>query len=335
MIKLSFIVPVYNVEQYLRKCVESLIKQDLSRYEIILVDDGSTDNSSKICDEYVGAFEIGDCKLEIKCIHQANAGLSAARNAGLKMAKGEYVCFVDSDDYWEENVLGGLMEQVAMEQLDVLRFDYQNVRLVESGESRVKSRYEVFEPNKTPRYIDTGNEVVDGETYLNTRMRYACYAWQFIIHKNIVNTFTRGIHFEDVDWLPRMVLNAKRMNSTTTMVYNYLVRQGSITKTQGDKEKIRKNIDDRLLIIDKYRQYIEQYPKCQWLKNMQSTMVAGVLTNVALEFYSEREKYTKRLIDYHVFPLSVAEQGCTYGRKARVINAFGPQIYCAIMHLIK
>ena len=123
MPRLSFIVPVYNVSPYLRKCVDSLLMQDCEDNEIILVDDGSTDDSGTICDELAAAYE------NIRVIHQQNGGLSAARNAGLKAAEGEYICFVDSDDYWEENVLGGLMEQVEREKLDVLRFDYQNVRL--------------------------------------------------------------------------------------------------------------------------------------------------------------------------------------------------------------
>ena len=356
--KLSIIIPVYNVEKYLRKCVESLIKQDYNSYELILVDDGSTDNSPQICDEYVRAFEIGDLKLEIKCIHQANAGLSAARNAGLRVAKGEYVCFVDSDDYWEENVLGGLMEQVERENLDVLRFNYQNVRIVNSEELIVNSvdgaKYEAFQPNKNPHIVDKRQDVVDGTTYLNERMGYECYAVMFIIRhslliddrwiddrltsiedrrlKNEECLFTEGIHFEDVEWLPRMMLRAKRVASTNTIVYNYLIRGGSITQVQGNKEKIKKNIDDRLLIIDKYRQYLEQYPNCKWLRNMQSSMVSGVLTTIAREFYDERKEYIKRLNEMNVFPLSIADQGKTYRRRAVLTNLLGADLYCRLMH---
>lgn len=389
MLKLSFIVPVYNVAPYLRKSLDSLIAQDYENYEIILVDDGSTDRSGAICDEYVRLNELENERVSelgrppIRVIHQANGGLSAARNAGLKVAKGEYVCFVDSDDYWEENVLGGLMEQVEREKLDVLRFDYQNVRskaspqqcstdgLQQSDRAKLFTRkgkgvnagkmilgeYEVFEPNKTPRYIDRRNEIVDGETYLNTRMSYACYAVMFLVRRSLIYKghmtldaehlesaaldsmktddsclFTPGIHFEDVDWLPRMMLRAKRVNSTQTTVYNYFVRQGSITKTQGDEEKIQNNIDNRLFIINKYRQYIKQYPTCGWLKNMQSNMVAGVLTTVARSFYPDRKKYIERLRTLNVFPLSIADQGRTYVRRALLINLFGAGLYCKIIH---
>lgn len=360
--KLTFIVPVYNVEQYLRKCVDSLLAQDYDDYEIILVDDGSSDESGVICDEYAASSlsaagtspfsEADHSIIPIRVIHQANAGLSAARNAGIKCAEGKYLCFVDSDDYWEPNVLGGLMAQVERENLDVLRFDYQNVRIVKIDEIRDKSDiYEVFEPNKTPRYIDRKNEIVDGVTYLNTRMGYACYAVMFILRRemlindhtsNITHQtsqnnalFTEGIHFEDVDWLPRMMLRAKRVNSTTTTVYNYLIRQGSITKTQGDKTKIRKNVEDQMTVMQRYSELIEQHPDCRWLRNMQSSIAAGILTSIAHSFYEERKKYISRMREMSVFPLSITNQGNTYARRARIINIFGPRIYCLIMWLKK
>ena len=360
MIKLSIIVPIYGVEQYLCKCVDSLLAQDLplSEYEIILVDDESPDACPQICDEYARMSQESRVKSQelpcIRVIHRKNGGLSAARNTGIKAAKGEYICFVDSDDYWEENVLGSLMEQVERDDLDVLRFDYQNVRTADGQESRVKSqelKYEVFEPNKTPRYIDRKNEIVDGETYLNTRMGYACYAVMFILRRDIILNlqseiinhkseiddclFTPGLHFEDVDWLPRMMLRAKRVNSTQTIVYNYFIRQGSITKTQGDKEKIRKNLEDRMKIIETYSAYLKQYPSCSWLKNMQSNMVAGVLTTIAQSFYQERKEYISRLKALNVFPLSLADQGKSYIRKALMINILGASIYCYIMQMLR
>ena len=195
--RLSFIVPVYNVAPYLRKCVDSLLAQDIpsSEYEIILVDDGSPDECPQICDEYAVAHS------NIRVIHQENGGLSAARNVGIKEVKGEYICFVDSDDYWEANVLAELLEKVELEDLDVLRFNYQNVN----------EQYQVYLPYKYPHYVDTEIGVVSGEAYLNKRMGYACYVTQFIIKREIVPPFTEGIHFEDVDWLPRMMLNAERV----------------------------------------------------------------------------------------------------------------------------
>ena len=145
--------------------------------------------------------------------------------------------------------------------------------------------------------------------------------------------FTPGLHFEDDDWLPRMMLRAKRVNSTQTIVYNYFWREGSITLTQGNKEKIRKNVEDQLYIIEQYKDYLEHHPLCTWLKNMQSNMVAGVLTAVARSFYPERKRYISRLKTLNVFPLSIANQGQTYTRRANLINMLGPNIFCILMHL--
>ena len=242
------------------------------------------------------------------------------------------------------------MAQVERDNLDVLRFDYQNVRIKNEGVRELENEreYEVFEPNKTPRYIDKRNEVVDGETYLNTRMGYACYAVMYIIKRSLLINeleseriselekdclFTEGIHFEDVEWLPRMMLRAKRVNSTTTTVYNYMVRQGSITNTQGNRKKILKNLKDRLTIIGQYRDYIKLYSSCQWLRNMQSDMACGVLTTVAREFYVQRKEYIEHLRNLDVFPLVTINLGTTYIRRAYMINILGPRIYCAIMHL--
>ena len=99
--KVSIIVPVYKVEKYLRKCIDSIINQTLKDIEIILVDDGSPDNCGKICDEYAAK------DTRIKVIHKENGGLSSARNAGMEVAEGEYIGFVDSDDWIESDMYMG------------------------------------------------------------------------------------------------------------------------------------------------------------------------------------------------------------------------------------
>lgn len=333
MLKLSVIVPVYNVAPYLRKCVDSLLTQDLAaeEYEIILVDDGSTDGSGQICDELAN-------KPSIRVIHQANGGLSAARNAGLAVAEGKYVQFVDSDDYLEPNILGGLIAQCERENLDVLRFDYQNVRLLDAE----RLEYEVFEPNKYPHQVDKRTDVTDGETYLNERMGYACYAVMFIVKRcllvsDLVHSsifFTEGIHFEDVDWTPRMLLAAKRVNCAQTIVYNYLVREGSITKTGTNVAKKRKNIEDSMQVVERLAELYSKHPNCRWLRNMQSSMACGVLTSVARDFYSERKAYIRRMRELHVFPLAIADQGKTYLRRAKMVNLLGAKLYCWLIGIL-
>lgn len=315
-LKLSIIVPVYNVAPYLRKCVDSLLAQDYSDYEIILVDDGSTDNSGAICDEYASPSFVNSLtrSVVIKVIHQENGGLSAARNTGIKAANGEYICFVDSDDYWEPNVLGGLMAQIERDKLDVLRFDYQNVRIREDGQ------YEIFFPFRNRHVVDGRKGVIDGVAYLNERMGYNCYAVMFVAKRAIVPMFTIGIHFEDVDWLPRMMLMAKRVNGTSSIVYNYCAREGSITQEKDDVAKRQRNVNDALIVIGRLKPQYKTNPNCYWINNMISITALAILNTISRYFYSQRTDYIRRLQEIGVFPLSSADLGGSYQFKARLCN---------------
>lgn len=114
---ISVVIPVYNVEKYLTQCVDSVLAQTYKNWEAILVDDGATDGSGTICDEYAARHS------RIRVIHRENGGLSAARNTGLAAAKGEYIYFLDSDDYIELNALERLLETAQREQADVVFFD--------------------------------------------------------------------------------------------------------------------------------------------------------------------------------------------------------------------
>lgn len=130
---ISVIIPVYNVEKYLCKCIDSTLAQTYTNIEIMLIDDGSTDNSGKICDEYV----LKDAR--IKVIHQPNAGVSAARNAGLDLAKGEYVCFVDADDTVKEEYIYSLFSPIGNKRCDIAMCGYSIVSYsMESMAGQVK-----------------------------------------------------------------------------------------------------------------------------------------------------------------------------------------------------
>lgn len=291
--KLSIVVPVYNVEAFLKKCVDSLLAQDLPReeYEIILVDDGSTDGCGALCDTF--AAEQGN----IRVIHQQNRGLSGARNTGIAVAKGEYIQFVDSDDYLCPNVLGGLVKIMDDKSLDILRFNYQNVNM--AGE--------VFEPNKSGKpYVDYSDKVCDGETFLNERLGYACYACQFVVKSNMLrkegNGFKEGIYFEDMEWTPRILLQARRVASTSTVVYNYLYRSDSIARNI-DLEKRRKAIQDKLAILGGFLELRRQIQDDRWFKGMASQSALSILDTVGRFFYAERKKYIHALKGV-AFPLS-------------------------------
>ena len=130
MPKFSVIIPVYNLEKYLRECLDSVVQQSFKDIEIICIDDGSTDNSGEIIDEY------GKNDNRFKIIHQQNQGESVARNNGMKLAESEYITFLDQDDYWHKDTLKTLYEQLTGNDLDMLflgaiNFDYKSRKLQE------------------------------------------------------------------------------------------------------------------------------------------------------------------------------------------------------------
>lgn len=327
--KLSIIVPIYNVAPYLRKCVDSLLAQDYADYEIILVDDGSTDNSGAITDEIVSeAMGNGQWAIDedtnrqspianrptLRVIHQSNAGLSAARNAGLAIAQGDYIMYVDSDDYLEPNVLGALMEQVERDQLDVLRFRYQNVR--ESGE--------VFMPHEGMKsdYNNYSSEPTDGLSFLNERMWVQCYAVQFILRRELAlqELFTPGIYFEDTDWTPRMLLRAERVASTDLVVYNYLWREGSITLCQKDIAKQHKQLQDKLGLLERLNQWGNTIADRHWFDSMISSLVVNIVGMLAGPFYAERREYIKQIKSLGILPITTDRIAPRAQKKVKLIN---------------
>lgn len=319
--KLSVVVPVFNVESYLQKCVGSLLSQDLPRdeYEIILVDDGSTDSSGRMCDDLAVANGI------IRVIHQPNKGLSAARNTGIAAAFGEYIQFVDSDDSLNQNVLGALIGQMEQQNLDVLRFNYQDVN--EAGE--------VFEPNKYSKpFVDFSNEVCDGVTFLNERLGYACYACQFIVKASILrkegNGFREGIYYEDVEWTPRFLLQAERVASTDLVVYNYLFRASSIARNT-DVEKKRKAIRDKMTILEGFETLRRPLHDDRWFKGMTAQIVLSILDTVGRYFYPERKRYIRAIKEFVEFPLSTFHATESAKKKIWMAN-ISPYLVCLFYH---
>ena len=318
-VKLSIVVPIYNVEQYLRKCVDSLLAQDMpsSEYEIILVDDGSPDNCPTICDQYAAEY------VNIRVVHRKNGGLSAARNSGIEIAKGKYIMFVDPDDYIEPNVLDGLLAQMERDNLDVLRYRLQYVN----------PQYEVYNPYKSDPF--KGNDYseipTDGVTFLNSRMSTACYAWAFVIKRELLDgcLFTPGIYFEDTDWTPRMLCKAKRVASTNTIVYNYLQREGSITNAVNHSKQ-KKVLDDKMRLIgEMQRQANEQKEKGlsnAWFDRMIAATVISVVGILSVDFYKEKDVYLGQLKAMDIYPIA------NKSFKARLINS-SPRLAVELLHI--
>jgi glycosyltransferase involved in cell wall biosynthesis len=298
--------------------VDSLLAQDITDYEIILVDDGSPDECPQICNQYAEQYS------NINVIHQENAGLSAARNSGISAAQGEYVLFVDSDDYLQSNVLGTLMAQVKRDNLDVLRFNYQNV----------DEQYEAFLPYKdAKRDVDYSEDVVDGETFLNKRLGPACYAVMFIIRRELLQNclFTPNIYFEDTDWTPRMLIKAERVASTLMVVYNYLWRQGSIT-LPTEPHKREKVLRDKMSLLYGFKAQVKLVHDTSWFVWMTSFNTMTILNMLAAMPSSERKSYLHKLKSLRIFPLYTKKEKGLKRLKIQIAN-LSPALYCRLMSL--
>lgn len=210
--KFSVIVPVYNVAEYLPQCVESLLAQECGDYEIILVDDGSTDDSGKLCDGYAA-----DHPGLIRVIHQENGGLGAARNTGLEGARGEYLLFVDSDDYLTENALSCLSRHVEETNLDLYIFGFSHLR---SG-----------------RIIPGEGNPLEGEKPFALKdhpelLRCLPSAWMRLWRRSLFDDptlrFPGRAWYEDLRTTPKAQALCESIQVLPERLYVYRVREGSI-----------------------------------------------------------------------------------------------------------
>lgn len=221
-IGISIIVPVFNVEEYLEKCLLSLLEQDFCDYEIICVNDGSTDNSTEILNSYAKKFPI------IKIINQENKGLSGARNTGLRYAKGDYILFVDSDDYLENNVLKSLLSIATENDIDILDF---NCNSITSDNKRRLFNKDVFINERTV----TGIEYLSFFSQKYKRLPQIS-AWshlfktEFLMKNKLV--FIEGIYYEDLPFVLKAYSLAKNVYYANIDVYNYVYNMNSITRVK-------------------------------------------------------------------------------------------------------
>ncbi|NLJ70782.1 MAG: glycosyltransferase [Clostridiaceae bacterium] len=223
--KLSIIVPVYNVEKYLRECMSSILDQPHMDCEIILVNDGSTDSSGMICNEYKESF--------IKIIHKENGGPSSARNAGLQVAKGQYIAFLDSDDRLANGSIGSITEWIDYSDADICFMEanvlfYPNGKMKSLGDCLVQNQI-----RKKPR-----EEVFE---HLSTRPKYpgsACtklYKRAFLLENHIFFPNDRRLS-EDLGYVLDCLLIAKRFDCLTFPYYEYRQnREGSRTASVNAK----------------------------------------------------------------------------------------------------
>ncbi|MDP4142967.1 MAG: glycosyltransferase [Bacillota bacterium] len=268
----SIIIPIYNVEKLLRRCIDSVLEQTLANIEIILVEDGSPDNCSDICDEYKKK------DTRIKVIHKKNGGLSSARNAGVKIATGEYIGFVDSDDWIEKDMYQKLFEAAASTNSDIVKCGFnvlQNNKIINSVIPELpKGIYEqkeimnkLFPGTISPQYL-----------FSNKNKHVIASAWSHIYKKefydnnNLTFISEKEILSEDFVFNFQAYLKANRISIIEDKLYNYDIRIDSLShcyRTDLYKRKLNfYNCFYRCLsenkLIDKYEDRLDY----QYISNM-------------------------------------------------------------------
>ncbi|MEG0191330.1 MAG: glycosyltransferase family 2 protein [Lachnospiraceae bacterium] len=236
MVKVSVIVPVYQVEKYIHRCVDSILHQTLTEIEVILVEDGSPDNCGSICEEYARVDQ------RIQVVHKTNGGLSDARNAGIALATGETVIFIDSDDYVEEQMLEYLYENLCATGADMATCGVYDV--YEDGiESSKQQELFVCDATEAYRYIMLG-EIIRGEIW--NKLIRRTYAVQLL--------FPKGKLFEDIYYTADLMPLIQTVCVGTTPQYYYVHRAESITG-----KAYRPQIHDIIEGYTKNYQVVRQY----------------------------------------------------------------------------
>lgn len=235
MKKVSVIVPVYNTEKYLKKCLDSLVNQTLKDIEVLVINDGSPDNSKEIIEEYEKKYP--DI---IKGICKENGGLSDARNYGLDIATGEYIGFVDSDDWVELDMFELLYSKAKIGNFDIV----------------ISDLYLIYEDGTPKSVINASlNKDIENKQEIKELMTYIYpTVWNKLYKRELLSNirFKKGIWFEDVEFLLRLIPYVKNIGMVNKPLYNYLQRSNSITYTFN--EKLHQLIDNMGGIIEYYKQ---------------------------------------------------------------------------------
>lgn len=273
--QLSVIIPVYNVEPYIHRCLDSVlsIPVDIHDYEVIIVNDGTKDNSMAIVEQTkTSNFVI---------INQLNKGLGAARNTGLRAAKGDWVFFLDSDDLIVPDAFASLYNKAKDSNADIVIGDYYPCH----DGIRGNGRYRIM----TDRDIYEDGIVFFKQYYqsINTMVWRNLYRRDFLIKNSF--SFTEGVCFEDVNWTPHCLLCAQKVYYSPIPFYNYIIRSGSIMQSNISEKKIEDYIfvhNDLLVSSIKYD--IEVQKKISYL-----TIVGLLVFNGQYAVYKNKRLYRK------------------------------------------
>lgn len=281
---LSIVVPVYNVEKYLDTCLQSILKQGVDNYEILLIDDGSIDKSGEICDKY------GQHYPNIKVIHQENRGLSGARNTGIINASGKYLLFIDSDDFIAKGALKRIYQIIEYNgDIDILLLD------------RVSFFTDKFVETNKPLYNEKRinnrqcRDVLDYLVSLDKFPVSACakmYRTKLIASNEIF--FEKGIYSEDVDWIVRVLQYTQTFHYESFPYYYYRYgRQGSISNSKS--EDLIKSV---IYIIKKWARKDSEDDYQHIINGVMSFMYILAIYNYSILSKKKKKKYKKDVYEY-------------------------------------
>ena len=260
MPKFSIIIPVYNVENYIKRTLDSVFKQTYKDFEVIIVDDGCTDNSITLAKEY-----------DVKIINEDHVGVSQARNIGQKHAKGEYLLFLDSDDYWNKDLLANINKSLKNKP-DVVRFQ---VRTVTDNKEKIDYKEKRFIGLNG---IDAFSKIVN----FNFIESIWCYAIRREYYEKEKFQFKKGKIHEDFGLTPLIIMKAKTINSISYIGYNYYRRSGSIMNTPDYSWTKRK-------VKDFYYHYRNLKKEANKIKG-DTTIFKSYIANSMLKKICELEK---------------------------------------------
>ena len=221
--KISVVVPVYNVEQYLRKCIDSLIDQSYDNLEIVLVDDGATDNCGAICDEYAEKYN------NVKAFHKSNGGLSSARNYGVNVSTADWVVFVDSDDFVEPSYISDLWELKERFCADLVITRIVREKAGETNK-KLKKPFDSFTVNADRAFY---------EVYNGRKVNWSAYGKLISKSALIDNPFPNG-YFEDFAWAYKIIQSASKIAIADCQKnYHYVQREGSILVSRLNEKHLK------------------------------------------------------------------------------------------------
>ena len=284
--KVDIIIPVYNVEPYLRRCLDSMLAQTYTHWRAICVDDGSTDGSPAILDEYA------DKDSRFKVIHQENSGVSHARNVGLAVADAEYVMFVDSDDFIHPQTLEIALTLIERDGTDMVtwyknvfyrNFQFKLMRLLgmDTINARPWSMKTKYKLNKVKSVVtdDAMKHATDwNHTDIKNPIKH-CYLWRLLFKRSLIKDikFIEGIIYEDVIWWTELLMKPIKASITTLPLYYYYINPKSITRSSKNLERLRMQLYGLSYIQKKYTECGDIERMQLWIRNFKwAILVRGV-----------------------------------------------------------